>query len=105
MKVYLAGPMRGYPLYNFPAFGVAAAALRAIGHEVFSPAERDLAMGFDPERSIEEQGFDLRKAWRWNLEALLACEAIALMKGHEHSEGAKLERANAKALGLTELLL
>ncbi len=40
-KVYLAGPMRGLPLFNFPAFADAAAKLRAQGYDVFSPAERD----------------------------------------------------------------
>lgn len=105
MKIYLAGPMRGLPLYNFPAFESHAAALRASGHEVFSPAERDIALGFDPSRSIEEQGFDLTMAWRWNLEAILACEAIALMPGHEQSQGATLERLNAEALGLQVLRL
>lgn len=105
MKVYLAGPMTGYPLHNFPAFHAAAAALRAIGHSVFSPAERDLAAGFDPARSIEDQGFDLRAAWIDNLAALQTVDAIALMPGWKHSDGAKLERAIAMKLELEEILL
>ena len=48
MRLYLAGPMTGLPLWNFPAFATAAAALRADGHTVFSPAEHDKAVGWNP---------------------------------------------------------
>lgn len=52
MKLYLGGPMTGYPEFNFPAFHAAAAVLRADGHEVWSPAEFDLTEGFDPRRGM-----------------------------------------------------
>ncbi|MGB3485339.1 MAG: DUF4406 domain-containing protein [Mycobacterium sp.] len=51
MKIYVAGPMRGIPEFNFPAFHAAAAKLRADGHHVFNPAERD----------IETHGVDISK--------------------------------------------
>lgn len=38
---YLAGPMRGYPQYNFPTFHSVAAVLRARGFAIISPAEQD----------------------------------------------------------------
>lgn len=39
--IYIAGPMRGKPQFNFPLFDTVAAALRAKGHTVISPAEQD----------------------------------------------------------------
>jgi hypothetical protein len=41
VKVYLAGPMSGYPGFNYPAFDAAAKHLRAQGYDVVSPAELD----------------------------------------------------------------
>jgi hypothetical protein len=40
-KYYLAGPMSGYPHFNFPAFDKAAAHLRELGYTIVSPAELD----------------------------------------------------------------
>lgn len=39
--VYISGPMRGYPLSNYPLFNRVAAEQRALGYEVCSPAEYD----------------------------------------------------------------
>jgi len=48
-RCYLAGPMRGIPEYNFPAFFAAATSIRDRGIEVWSPAENDVHQdGFDP---------------------------------------------------------
>lgn len=98
--IYLAGPMTGYPRSNFPAFDEATAALRALGHAVSSPAEHDRHLGFDESRTPEEQGFDLRQAWRWDVEQLLQVDAIALLPGWRDSKGATLEHDIAVKLGL-----
>jgi hypothetical protein len=116
MKIYLAGPMRGIPEFNFPAFHANAAKLRAQGHFVFSPAERDIEKtGVDiskgnatGDNAIAEAqyGFSLREALKDDLEFIcLHAEAIALMPGWENSKGANAERATAIALGLEIMVL
>lgn len=39
--LYVAGPMTGYPQFNFPAFDIVAADLRKRGFKIVSPAELD----------------------------------------------------------------
>lgn len=48
-KIYIAGPMRGHELYNFPAFDAAEARLRRLGYDVVNPAALDRARGIHPE--------------------------------------------------------
>lgn len=91
-KFYLAGPMRGYENFNFPAFLMAARVLSARGFEILSPAEKDLESGFDPSRSIESQGFDLGASFRWDFDAVIRTNGIILLPGWEMSTGAKAER-------------
>ena len=97
MKVYLAGPMRGYASFNFPAFHEASARLRAAGHEVASPAEHDESGGFDPTGSDED--FDLRAAFRWDLEQVQTVDAVVVLPGWSGSKGASAEVAVAEVIG------
>ena len=116
MKIYVAGPMRGIPEFNFPAFHAAAASLRAQGHEVFSPAERDIAHhGVDISKgnttgdetvAAATHGFNLREALKDDLEFIcLHADAVALLPGWHNSKGAQAEVATAHALGLTVIEL
>lgn len=98
--VYVAGPMRGYPLYNFPAFLAAAAWLTECGYHVLSPAQHDLDEGFDPAVPVERQGFDLRAAMLWDMQAVLRSEMVVTLDGWEASLGASAEVAVARAVGL-----
>lgn len=99
--------MRGYPAFNFPAFDAAAVALRALGHEVFSPAERDRRSGFDETPYTTKQSaavapdtFDLYFAMRDDLNYIINhADAVALLPGWERSSGATLERRVAEATG------
>lgn len=100
MRVYCAGPMTGVPRWNFDAFADAAAKLRALGYDVVSPHEFDLADGFDPEAPVD--GFtqaDLHKAMRRDIEAVLAVDAVVLLPGWEKSSGARTESHVASAVG------
>ncbi len=109
MKIYVAGPMRGYADFNFPAFHAASAKLRAQGHFVFSPAEKDQSIhgadfckGTDGVlATIEKQGFSLRRALGDDTAWICAeGDGVYLLKGWETSKGANAEKALAEALGL-----
>ena len=101
MKLYLAGPMRGYEFFNFPAFRSAAYELRRQGHEVFSPAERDEEIyGADFSWSDAAE-FDLREALAADCKYICEeADGIYMLKGWEKSYGARAEHALAAALGL-----
>lgn len=89
-RVYLAGPMTGYPDLNFPAFHREAARLRAKGLEVVNPAEINL----DPSAGWVD-------CMRADIRELVTCDGIVLMPGWEKSRGATLEHHIASALSLT----
>lgn len=117
MKIYLAGPMRGIPEFNFPAFDEAAARGRALGHSMVSPAELDRDHGFNEkgmDGKVDANGhnavvtldFMRGAAWRDFLAIVgpdpttPGVDAIALLPGWEKSKGAAGELALAKWIGL-----
>ena len=109
-KIYIAGPMRNFAYFNFPAFDAAAALLRAAGYEVFNPAEKDREIhgeefeARNENGSIEEaeqQGFSLREALAVDTNWICKeADAIYMLKGWEDSGGARAEHALAHALRL-----
>lgn len=115
MKVYVAGPMTGIANFNYPAFHAASAGLREQGHEVFSPAERDMerdgkdwgAEQTDGDlQAAKAKGFNRRKALGDDLAWICAeADAIAMLPGWEKSSGARAEKSAAEALGLDVILL
>lgn len=96
---YLAGPMRGYPMFNFPLFLMAGRILTARGLTILSPAEKDMEAGFDPSRPIEGQKFDIHASFRWDFDAVVKSDGIILLPGWENSTGAKAERVVAQLCG------
>ena len=97
MKVYLAGPMRGYAELNFPAFDRATSYLRSHGHDVFSPADNDREKGYDIKGGIDV----MRNCIMDDLTYIAReAQAIALLPGWEKSKGVAAEVALADFLGL-----
>ena len=110
MKLYVAGPMTGYPQFNYPAFMEAARDLRSRHFEVMTPAEMD-----DPEiqaASMDSLDGNLDtitthgQSWGDFLARdvkLLAddgIEAVVVLPGWERSKGARLETYVGMLCGL-----
>ncbi len=109
---YIAGPMTGYPEFNFPLFDAVAAYMRASGWDVFNPAEHDREMydtsgdGFtdgDVAAWAAASGFDFHAAMRWDLARITECDAIVFLEGWEKSTGTKHEKYVADVCGVESL--
>lgn len=100
---YVAGPMTGYPQFNYPAFRKAAAVLREAGFSVISPAEMDahsvqvaalasehgsLADLAHLKQEGESYGSFLSRDVRIVIEDV---GGLAMLPGWENSTGARLE--------------
>lgn len=94
MRVYISGPMSGYPDYNRTAFSSGYTTLLRLGHEPVSPAQPpgDCAAVLSWETYM-----------RSALTDLVTCESVALLPGWEASRGARLEVHVAHGLGMTTL--
>src|SRR5688572_14120264 len=90
--VYIAGPMRGIPGMNHPAFHAAEERLTGLGYEVINPAR------------IEDEfaGVDWSGCLRRDLVLIVTrCHTVAVLPGWENSRGARLEVHVARALGMS----
>lgn len=100
-RCYLAGPMRGYPEFNFPAFFAAAKNLREAGYKVWNPAENDVHQdGFDPAKDAAQP---MRHYMKRDLPAVLDADFVAVLHGWEKSQGAMCEVTVARACGIPVL--
>lgn len=89
MKLFLSGPMTGYPEFNRPAFNKLARELRDLGHEVVNPAEN------------VEPACGSWKGWmRLSIRQLCDCEGVVMMAGWICSAGATEELRIARVLGI-----
>lgn len=103
---YVAGPMRGYPKFNFPAFDKARDLGISLGHKIISPADMDRENGVNENWTGDcTAPENVRKFVDRDAEALLSLRAengdgIALLPGWNESTGASAEFFIAKWLGL-----
>lgn len=110
--VYIAGPMRGYPEFNFPAFDKASAAWRSKGWQVISPAEMDREAGFNPRGMTGTEPLNVTQMAAFverdlgAIRSLISArgDGIVLLAGWEESRGATAEKAVAEWLGLSIFL-
>lgn len=83
--VYISGPMRGLPGFNYPAFHDAAARYRAAGAAVFNPAET-----FGGDTDVDYSTF-----MAIDLAAVRASDLVVMLDGWQSSQGAKQEWTEA----------
>lgn len=90
--IYIAGPMTGYPAFNYPAFVAAGEGLK----------ERGFAAVLNP--TDVDGGVAGSKPWEWYmrecLKMLLQSDAVALLPGWEESRGASIESQLAHDLNM-----
>jgi Domain of unknown function (DUF4406) len=99
MNIYLAGPMRGHPELNHPAFHLWAGRLREAGHVVFNPAEHSPT---DPAVAKRQIRALMLTDLNWVLDV---ADAVVLLPGWETSLGATAEQATAHAIGIPVFLV
>jgi hypothetical protein len=105
-KIYIAGPMSGYPEFNFPAFFAKEAELKAQGWHVFNPANKTEEHGVVGNASyatgnaeqLIKSGWDFRDAYKWDTDKVIEGDAIYMLKGWEASPGARGEHAVAMVM-------
>lgn len=127
MRIYISGPMTGYPDLNLPAFDAAEKRLTDDGHFVINPHKISALFGTPAELAVSFleyyrlllqfgdglMGSDgalrgtkyrtrvARAVMDADLAAVRSCDAIYLLRGWEQSRGAKKELAEALTHGLT----
>lgn len=105
-KIYIAGPMSGYPEFNFPAFFRAQASFETDGWIVFNPANKQgeeavvkhSSFGEGDDKALLKSGWSFREAYKWDTDRVIDADAIYMLKGWEASPGARGEHAVAMAM-------
>jgi hypothetical protein len=97
IKVYIAGPMRGIQNQNKKSFYKAEKKLSACNlYEIYNPARMDDAKGITEEDL--ENSETLKEVVRDDIDFLLNCDGIYMLRSWENSVGARAEHAIAVLL-------
>jgi hypothetical protein len=99
MRLYVSGPMRGYPEDNFPAFHEATATLREEGHDVTCPAETSQRLADETARGLDEITF-AEYMRTYDYPAVVTADAVVVLPGWKASIGARLEVMCAHVCGI-----
>lgn len=97
-RIYVSGPMRGFPGHNYDKFNKAADSLRAAGWHVINPVELGDIFGTPDE--IDASPAMLEALLAADCAAVASCDAICLLPGWERSKGARQELLTALQHGL-----
>jgi hypothetical protein len=112
--IYIAGPMRGKPNWNYEAFDRAEKMLSKLGWDVINPATLDENSkdtqglycepdDFDPDGDSFHRDVN-RKIMKRDLDVICdKCDAIYMLEGWQMSQGANAEFYLSCSLGLTVL--
>lgn len=96
-RIYIAGPMRGRPAFNYPKFNEAEKYLTTAGWLVENPAR--ISEKFGTPEQINESPSLLARVVKYELDVVRSCDAIFLLPGWEKSEGARMELVYAIKTG------
>lgn len=88
-KVYVSGPMTGYPESNAPAFEQASQALREMGYSVCNPVDTSDLLG-----ELTHSQY-----LRFDFERVLEADFVVALDGWEKSLGATAELLVATRIG------
>lgn len=105
-SIYIAGPMSGYPFFNFPTFFAKQKELEAQGWTVWNPANKDsegevqLSKAFETgdDKILISEGWDFKDAYLWDITKIIEGNAIYMLPGWEASAGARGEHAVAVSM-------
>jgi hypothetical protein len=87
--LYIAGPMSGYPEFNYPEFNATALLLLERGHSVLNPTESGVPVGSPWETYM-----------RATVTMMLRADGVATLANWQESRGATIEVKLAQALGM-----